>query len=221
MTTDVSFREAMEAAYALEEPAILLGAPLEGTEALTGVRVRVALAMLNRHGLVAGATGTGKTKTLQLIAGQLSLAGVPTFIADVKGDLTGLAVPGDAADPKIAERAAQVGIEYVPSGHPVELLSLSGALGAQVRVDPQLQRCGHAPPPDPQPERGRRLEVDRFDREPAAPQAPQIPLQSRRRLPGGRGDLAGAAARVECWVERDPDPDPPGGPGRRVDEGQR
>jgi DNA helicase HerA-like ATPase len=134
MTTESTFRGAMEAAYALDEPAILLGAPLEGTEALTGVRVEVALAMLNRHGLVAGATGTGKTKTLQLIAGQLSLAGVPTFIADVKGDLTGLAVPGDAADPKVVERAAQVGIDYLPTAHPVELLSLSGALGAQVRA---------------------------------------------------------------------------------------
>ena len=90
--------------------------------------------MLNRHGLVAGATGTGKTKTLQGLAGQLSRAGVPTFIADVKGDLTGLAAPGDGTNQKIIDRAAQLGVEFVPSGHPVELLSLSGKLGAQVRA---------------------------------------------------------------------------------------
>jgi hypothetical protein len=129
-----TFREAMEAAYALDEPAIFIGAPLEGTEALTGVKVQVALSMLNRHGLVAGATGTGKTKTLQGLAGQLSRAGVPTFIADVKGDLTGLAAAGDGTNPKVQARAAQLGMEFVPSGHPVELLSLSGKLGAQVRA---------------------------------------------------------------------------------------
>jgi uncharacterized protein len=129
-----TFREAMEAAYALTEPALYLGAPIEGTEALTGVKVQVALSMLNRHGLVAGATGTGKTKTLQGIAGQLSRAGVPTFIADVKGDLTGLAAPGDATNPKVLERVAQLGMEFQPYGHPVELLSLSGKLGAQVRA---------------------------------------------------------------------------------------
>jgi DNA helicase HerA-like ATPase len=129
-----TFREAMEAAYALDEPALYLGAPLEGTEALAGVRVQVALGMLNRHGLVAGATGTGKTKTLQGLAGQLSRAGVPTFIADVKGDLTGLAAPGDGTNPKVLQRAAQLGIDFQPSGHPVELLSLSGQLGAQVRA---------------------------------------------------------------------------------------
>jgi DNA helicase HerA-like ATPase len=129
-----TFREAMEAGYALTEPALHLGAPLEGAEALTGVKVQVAFSMLNRHGLVAGATGTGKTKTLQGIAGQLSRAGVPTFIADVKGDLTGMALPGDGTNPRVLERAAQIGIEFEPYGHPVELLSLSGQLGAQVRA---------------------------------------------------------------------------------------
>ena len=129
-----AFREAMEAGYALDEPALRLGAPMAGTEALTGVRVQVALSMLNRHGLVAGATGTGKTKTLQGLAGQLSRAGVPTFIADVKGDLTGMALPGDGTNPKVLARAAQIGVEFEPYGHPVELLSLSGNLGAQVRA---------------------------------------------------------------------------------------
>jgi DNA helicase HerA-like ATPase len=90
--------------------------------------------MLNRHGLVAGATGTGKTKTLQVMAGQLSKAGVPVFIADVKGDLTGMALPADAADARITERAATVGIDFQPEAHPVDLLSLSGQLGTPVRA---------------------------------------------------------------------------------------
>src|SRR5674536_170355 len=90
--------------------------------------------MLNRHGLVAGATGTGKTKTLQLLAGQLSLGGVPVLIADIKGDLTGLALPGDAANAKVQARAAELGWDFKPDGHPVEFLSLSGKLGAQVRA---------------------------------------------------------------------------------------
>jgi len=128
------FRQAMLDAYALEEPAVHLGAPIDDGEVLTGVPIQVALSMLNRHGLVAGATGTGKTKTLQVMAGQLSRAGVPVFIADVKGDLTGMAIAGDATDAKIAERARQVGISYAPSAHPTELISLSGELGAPVRA---------------------------------------------------------------------------------------
>jgi len=90
--------------------------------------------MMNRHGLIAGATGTGKTKTLQLLAGQLSKAGVPVFVADIKGDVTGIAAPGDAANPKVVERAASLGWTYEPAGHPGEFLSLSGKLGAQVRA---------------------------------------------------------------------------------------
>jgi DNA helicase HerA-like ATPase len=90
--------------------------------------------MLNRHGLIAGATGTGKTKTLQLMAGQLSEAGVPVFVADIKGDLTGLAAPGDGANAKVVERVNSLGWTFEPSSHPVEFLSLSGKLGAQVRA---------------------------------------------------------------------------------------
>jgi len=74
---DKAFREEMAAGYTLTDPAIVLGSPMLGNEVLPEVRVQVALAMLNRHGLIAGATGTGKTKTLQLMAGQLSKAGVP------------------------------------------------------------------------------------------------------------------------------------------------
>ena len=90
--------------------------------------------MMNRHGLIAGATGTGKTKTLQLLAGQLSDAGVPVFVADIKGDLSGLGVAGDATNQNVIDRTTSMGWTYAPEAHPVEFLSLSGKLGAQIRA---------------------------------------------------------------------------------------
>ena len=131
---DQAFRDAMTAGYTLTEPGVVLGSALRDGELFNDVHVQVALSMLNRHGLIAGATGTGKTKTLQLMAGQLSKAGVPVFVADIKGDLTGLAAPGDATNPKVVERMTSLGLEFQASGHPVEFLSLSGKLGAQVRA---------------------------------------------------------------------------------------
>ena len=131
---DKGFHDAMAAGYALTEPALILGSPMKDGELANDARVQVALSMLNRHGLIAGATGTGKTKTLQLMAGQLSKAGVPVFVADIKGDLTGLAAAGDATNPKVVERVNSLGWTFEPSGHPVEFLSLSGKLGAQVRA---------------------------------------------------------------------------------------
>jgi DNA helicase HerA-like ATPase len=131
---DQAFRDAMSAGYAFEEPSLVLGSAMHGGEMLNEPRVALPLAMANRHGLIAGATGTGKTKTLQLMAGELSKAGVPVFISDIKGDVTGIAAPGDAANPKVVERAQVLGLEFRPSGHPAEFLSLSGKLGAQVRA---------------------------------------------------------------------------------------
>jgi uncharacterized protein len=131
---DKAFRDAMTAGYLLDEPAIVLGSPMKDGELVNDARVQVALAMTNRHGLIAGATGTGKTKTLQLIAGQLSAAGVPVFISDIKGDVTGIAAPGNGEDPKIKDRVASLAWTYQPAGHPAEFLSLSGELGAQVRA---------------------------------------------------------------------------------------
>src|SRR5438093_5723512 len=131
---DTAFHDAMAQGYALGEVSLVLGSPMRVGEIAKDVRVQVALSMMNRHGLVAGATGTGKTKTLQFMAGQLSKAGVPVFIADIKGDLTGLAAPGDAANPKLQSRVTDLGWTFEPAGHPVEFLSLSGKLGAQVRA---------------------------------------------------------------------------------------
>jgi DNA helicase HerA-like ATPase len=131
---DQAFRDAMQAGYAISEPTIVLGSPMHAGEMAADVRVQVGLSMLNRHGLVAGATGTGKTKTLQIMAGQLSRAGVPVFVADIKGDLTGLAAPGDGSSTKLQERCAALAWTFEPAAHPVEFLSLSGELGAPVRA---------------------------------------------------------------------------------------
>ncbi|HXG26117.1 MAG TPA: helicase HerA-like domain-containing protein [Candidatus Binatia bacterium] len=131
---DKAFRDEMAGGYALEEPAIVLGSPILGDEILSDVRVQLALARVNRHGLIAGATGTGKTKTLQLFAGQLSDFGVPVFAVDVKGDLSGIGAPGDPDDPKIADRCRSMNWPFKASGHPVEILSLSGNRGAHVRA---------------------------------------------------------------------------------------
>src|SRR4051812_10623466 len=129
-----AFAKQMSDGYALDQPALLLGSPMLDDELYNDSHVQVALSILNRHGLIAGATGTGKTKTLQLMAGQLSKAGVPCFVADIKGDVTGIAMPGDGANPKVVERAQSLGWTFEPAGHPVEFLSLSGQLGAQVRA---------------------------------------------------------------------------------------
>jgi DNA helicase HerA-like ATPase len=131
---DQAFRDAMSQGYALETPGVVLGSPMLGAEVLSDVRVQLSLGMTTRHGLIAGATGTGKTKTLQVMAGELSDVGVPVFISDIKGDVTGIAAPGDAANPKVQERCASLAWTFQPRGHPVEFLSLSGNLGAQLRA---------------------------------------------------------------------------------------
>src|SRR5689334_23515755 len=131
---DQAFRDAISAGYGFTEPTLIIGSAMLGDELFNDVRVAVPMSTLNRHGLVAGATGTGKTKTLQLLAGQLSKAGVPVFVADIKGDLTGLAAAGDATNPIVVSRMASLELPFTPSAHPVEFLSLSGKRGAQVRA---------------------------------------------------------------------------------------
>src|SRR4051794_7968924 len=86
--------QAVAPGYEFEGTALELGGLMLDATTLTSTHIRIPMGMLNRHGLVAGATGTGKTKTLQLMAEQLSAAGVPVFAADIKGDLSGLATPG-------------------------------------------------------------------------------------------------------------------------------
>ncbi|MFE8016348.1 helicase HerA-like domain-containing protein [Streptomyces antibioticus] len=113
------------AGYAFTGPALDLGALLWEGQCLPDAPVRVPLTVLNRHGLVAGATGTGKTKTLQLVAEQLSAQGVPVFLADVKGDLSGVSAPG-ADGEKVRERAGEVGQKWTATGFPTEFYALGG-----------------------------------------------------------------------------------------------
>ncbi|MFE1790768.1 helicase HerA-like domain-containing protein, partial [Streptomyces sp. NPDC059525] len=116
---------AIAAGYAFTGPALELGALLWDGACLPGRQIRVPLSMLNRHGLVAGATGTGKTKTLQLIAEQLSANGVPVFLADIKGDVSGISAPGVPGG-RTEERARDVGQAWEPAGFPAEFYSLGG-----------------------------------------------------------------------------------------------
>ncbi|MFC5995151.1 helicase HerA-like domain-containing protein [Pseudonocardia hispaniensis] len=113
------------AGYATEGAALELGAVVVDGAVDPTARVRIPFATLNRHGLVAGATGTGKTKTLQGLAEQLSGAGVPVLLADVKGDLSGLAREG-VSNAKIESRAADTGDDWTPTAFPVEFVSLGG-----------------------------------------------------------------------------------------------
>ncbi|HYH79484.1 MAG TPA: helicase HerA-like domain-containing protein [Longimicrobium sp.] len=130
---DPQVLDAARAAFPPAAGTVTLGAVVHGGECAPEPLVRVPLSMLNRHGLIAGATGTGKTKTLQLLAEQLSAAGVPVLVSDVKGDLSGIAMPGELGE-RVAQRAADIGYAWQPSGYPVEYLSLSGRLGAQLRA---------------------------------------------------------------------------------------
>ena len=124
----------IRAGYAFEGPSLDFGAAVVDGTAHADATVRIPLSAMNRHGLVAGATGTGKTKTLQLMAEQLVAQGVPVFLADIKGDLSGLATPGEAND-KITQRSADVGLAWQPTAYPVEFYALGGkGTGIPVRA---------------------------------------------------------------------------------------
>jgi len=133
MGNQSKFAEKVVASYNPKGAFIFLGAGLLDGEVIAAAKVNLALKMMNRHGLIAGATGTGKTRTLQLIAEQLSDAGVPVFLLDVKGDLSGLHQPGES-NPALVERGEALEWPFVPSGFPVELFSLSGKVGNPMRL---------------------------------------------------------------------------------------
>lgn len=105
---------------------------LEKTNLMDAI-VRIPLRTMNRHGLIAGSTGSGKTKTLQILAEQLSEKGIPSLLMDIKGDLSGIAVAAES-NPKIEDRHAKIGIPFTPSGSPVEFLSISHEVGARLRA---------------------------------------------------------------------------------------
>ena len=131
---ETSPAQQIAAGYAADGAALVLGAVVVDGVADAGAQVRLPLATMNRHGLVAGATGTGKTKSLQVIAEQLSAAGVPVVMADVKGDLSGLSKPGESDD-NVGQRATDTGDTWTPTGFPVEFLSLgTSGIGVPVRA---------------------------------------------------------------------------------------
>ncbi|MFS0794739.1 helicase HerA-like domain-containing protein [Microbacterium sp. 1P10AE] len=120
------------AGYTGTAPALDLGVLVNG-EPVASVPVRIPLAMTNRHGLVAGATGTGKTRTLQLLAEQLSANGVAVFAADIKGDLSGIAAPGVASE-KLLARTAALGQDWSPRAYPTEFYALGDDAGSGIPV---------------------------------------------------------------------------------------
>jgi DNA helicase HerA-like ATPase len=130
---DAKVIEAAKAAFPPATNTVTLGAVVHDGDCDPEPLVTIPISMMNRHGLIAGATGTGKTRTLQLIAEQLSAAGVPVFVADIKGDLSGLGAPG-ASNDRITTRAKETGYSWKASPFPVEFLSLTGKHGAQLRA---------------------------------------------------------------------------------------
>jgi len=125
--------ETLSAAYGFDAPSLELGHAIDEGAPLGSLPVRLPLKMLNRHGLIAGATGTGKTRTLQVLAEECSRNGIPVFVSDVKGDLSGMAIAAEAG-PKLVERMQKVGREFKPESFPTELFSLTGEKGAQLRA---------------------------------------------------------------------------------------
>ena len=127
------FKASINEGYNFKGESILLGGAIFNGECLTGVNIKLPLKTMNRHGLIAGATGTGKTKTLQVISEGLSAKSVPVLLMDIKGDLSGIAKPGSSNE-KIEDRANKIGVTYTPSGFPVELMSISGEKGIKMRA---------------------------------------------------------------------------------------
>lgn len=133
MTDKSPFISTIESSYSFEGEFITLGAAMVDFEAQTNTLVKVPLNTMNRHGLISGATGTGKTKTLQIIAEELSKQGVPSLIMDIKGDLSGIAAASEG-HPKINERHDKIGFPFEANKSPVEFLSLSDEKGVQLKA---------------------------------------------------------------------------------------
>ncbi|MFZ4473748.1 MAG: helicase HerA-like domain-containing protein [Saprospiraceae bacterium] len=132
MSKIADFSAEITTGYTFSGPSIVLGAAMLDATAVSGLQVKAPLRTMNRHGLIAGATGTGKTKSLQALSEQLAANGVPCLLMDIKGDLSGIAMPG-TDNPKITERAGHIGISWRPTGNTVEFLSLSGEKGVRLR----------------------------------------------------------------------------------------
>lgn len=134
MNQKESFIQEIQSRYSYKNDKIILGkAKLDG-EIVEEAEISVALKTMNRHGLIGGATGTGKTKSLQIIAEQLSLKGVPTLLMDIKGDLSGIGAPANSEDKNAQERMQSLNLPFDPQGSPIEFLSISDEPGARLRA---------------------------------------------------------------------------------------
>ncbi len=127
------FASVISEGYTTKGDFIVIGGGMVDGNAVPGVHVKIPLKTLNRHGLIAGATGTGKTKTLQGIGEALSLKGIPCLMMDIKGDLSGLAAPGEI-NSKIEERHKNLGIQWEPMSFPIEFLTISHEKGTRLRA---------------------------------------------------------------------------------------
>lgn len=127
------FLEQLSSGYSFKGESAIMGIGVLDGQPIPGAIVKLPLKTMNRHGLIAGATGTGKTKTLQVISEALSDASVPVLLMDIKGDLSGIAATGTVND-RITERCQKIGVEYKPAAFPVELMSLSTEKGVRMRA---------------------------------------------------------------------------------------
>jgi DNA helicase HerA-like ATPase len=133
MSNKDNFIQHINEGYTSKGESIILGAAILDAEPVGETQVRIPLKTLNRHGLIAGATGTGKTKTIQVLSEQLSSFGIPVLMMDIKGDFSGIAQPGEEK-PFITERHTKINIPYSTSSFPVELMTLSAQDGVRMRA---------------------------------------------------------------------------------------
>ncbi len=133
MANKEAFIQAIKSGYSFKGESVQIGAAILDGEVIAEAPVFLPLKTMNRHGLIAGATGTGKTKTLQVISEFLSDASVPVLLMDIKGDLSGIAAAGSVNE-KVTDRYRKLNIEYKPAAYPTELLSLTGKNGVHLRA---------------------------------------------------------------------------------------
>lgn len=133
MANQEQFAETIQQGYNFNSTSIIAGGAMLDTKTIANTQVKIPLKTLNRHGLIAGATGTGKTKTIQTLSEKLSENGVSVLMMDIKGDFSGIAEPG-TSNPKITDRINAIGTTWNPKGYPVELMSISAQDGVRLRA---------------------------------------------------------------------------------------
>src|SRR5258708_39675942 len=133
MSDNAKFLQIIKEGYAIKTESFKIGCAMLDGNVVSGADIIIPLKTMNRHGLIAGATGTGKTKTLQMLSEGLSDASVPVLLMDIKGDLSGIAAMGVSND-KIVDRYQKLNMEYKPAIFPVELMNLTGQKGIHLRA---------------------------------------------------------------------------------------